>query len=146
MSKNPHLAVDIIIEVDNKIVLIERKKSPHGWAITGGFVNYGESVEHAAIREAKEETGLEVTLTDLLYVYSEPSRDPRKHVVSVAFIAKAEGVPVGADDAKKAGLFELSKLPTPLCFDHARILEHYQVFKTHGVLIPTTELKHFSIQ
>src|SRR6185295_15842951 len=103
--KSPILAVDIIIEnrhIDHfGIVLISRKYPPLGWALPGGHVDYGESVESAAVREAKEETGLDVDLDCLLGVYSSPNRDPRKHVVSVVFIAAAEGVPHAADDAKE---------------------------------------------
>lgn len=130
--RNPYLTVDVLIEIDKKIVLIERKNAPLGWAIPGGFVDYGESVEEAAIREAEEETGLKVTLTDLLYVYSNPYRDERGHATSVAFIATAEGVPVGADDATNAELFSPYRLPKEIVFDHAEILKDYRRFKKTG--------------
>ncbi|HIK37317.1 MAG: NUDIX hydrolase [Geminocystis sp.] len=127
--KNPVPTVDIIIEMGDKgeegIVLIERKNPPIGWAIPGGFVDYGETVEAAAIREAKEETGLDVTLKDLLYVYSDPKRDPRQHTVSIVFIASGKGRLQAADDAINAAIFPLNQLPSPLCFDHELILRDY---------------------
>ncbi|HBK22669.1 MAG TPA: NUDIX hydrolase, partial [Planktothrix sp. UBA10369] len=107
--RNPTPTVDIIIELidrpDRPIVLIERKNPPLGWAIPGGFVDYGESVETAAIREAKEETGLDVELIEQFYVYSDPNRDPRQHTLSVVFLATAIGQPQAADDAKNLELF-----------------------------------------
>lgn len=121
----PAPTVDIIIETSGGIVLIRRKNLPYGWAIPGGFVDYGESVEHAAVREAKEETGLDVKLTGLLGVYSDPARDPRFHTISTVFTAKAEGLPVGQDDAEEARVFKLDALPEPLAFDHAKILGDY---------------------
>jgi 8-oxo-dGTP diphosphatase len=123
--RNPFPTVDIIIEVGGGIVLIERKNPPHGWAIPGGFLDWGESVETCAVREAKEETGLTVRLEDLLYVYSDPARDPRHHTVTMVFIASASGTPVAADDAAKAGIFTAKTLPDPLAFDHAQILDDY---------------------
>ena len=123
--RNPLPTVDIIIEVKGGIVLIERKNPPQGWAIPGGFVDYGESVEACAVREAREETGLNVRLKDLLYVYSRPDRDPRHHTLTTVFIAAADGVPVAADDAKAAGVFTAQTLPVPLAFDHADILADY---------------------
>ncbi|WP_419656405.1 hydrolase, NUDIX family [Desulfosarcina variabilis str. Montpellier] len=123
--RNPFPTVDIIIEVGGGIVLIERKNPPHGWAIPGGFLDWGESVEACAVREAREETGLVVTLQELFYVYSDPARDPRHHTVTTVFIASASGTPVAADDAAKAGIFTENNLPEPLAFDHARILDDY---------------------
>jgi ADP-ribose pyrophosphatase YjhB (NUDIX family) len=123
--RNPLPTVDIIIEVAGGIVLIDRKNPPHGWAIPGGFVDYGESVEACAVREAREETGLIVRLIDLLYVYSRPDRDPRHHTLTTVFIATAEGVPAAADDARAAGVFSARTLPAPLAFDHAAILADY---------------------
>ncbi|TMA97085.1 MAG: NUDIX hydrolase [Deltaproteobacteria bacterium] len=132
--RNPLLTTDIIIEVsDRGIVLIERKNPPHGWALPGGFVDYGESLEKAALREAKEETSLDVVLTEQFYTYSDPRRDPRHHSVSTVFIATAEGEPRGADDAKVARLFQEEGLPTPLVFDHAQILRDYFVFRKTGL-------------
>ena len=123
--KNPAPTVDIIIEMEQGIVLIERKNEPLGWAIPGGFVDYGESVEEAAVREAREETKLDVTLVRQFHVYSDPARDPRKHTLSVVFIARATGTPAAHDDAIGIGVFDRDRLPRPLCFDHAQILDDY---------------------
>jgi 8-oxo-dGTP diphosphatase len=127
--RNPTPTVDIIIELidrrDRAIVLIERKNTPLGWAIPGGFVDYGESVETAARREAREETGLEVELIEQFHVYSDPNRDPRQHTLSVVFLATAKGEPQAADDAKNVGIFEPWQIPINLCFDHDRILRDY---------------------
>jgi len=128
--RNPIPTVDIIIEVEGGIVLIERKNPPHGWAIPGGFVDYGETVEVAAVREAKEETGLDVELTRLLGVYSDPLRDPRSHTISTVFVATAAGRPVADDDAADAGVFTEDILPGDIAFDHRKILEDY--FKTRN--------------
>lgn len=122
---NPVPTVDIIIETRGGIVLIERKNPPFGWAIPGGFVDYGEPVEAAATREALEEAGLNVSLTALLGVYSDPGRDPRMHTISTVFISKAEGEPRAGDDAKSAMVFDLDNLPDSLAFDHKKILEDY---------------------
>lgn len=131
--RNPLLTVDIIIELaGGGIVLIERKNPPHGWALPGGFVDYGESVENAAWREAKEETSLDVRLTEQFYTYSDPTRDPRHHTVSTVFIAAAQGVPQGADDAKVARAVHEDDLPEPIVFDHGQILRDYFIFKKTG--------------
>lgn len=122
--KNPTPTVDIIIELEGGIVLIERKNPPFGWALPGGFVDYGESFEDAAVREAKEETGLDVTLVRQFHTYSRPDRDQRQHTASTVFIATAVGTPVGADDAEQAKIFSKDGLPK-LAFDHARILHDY---------------------
>lgn len=122
--QNPKPTVDIIIEVDGKIVLIERANEPYGWALPGGFVDYGETVETAAIREAKEETGLDVTHLRQFHVYSDPKRDARQHNVSVVFIATATGVLCSGSDAKNVALFDKDDLPR-LVFDHAEILDDY---------------------
>ncbi len=129
--RNPVPTVDIIIEIEEDaggpgVVLIRRKNPPHGWALPGGFVDYGESLEDAAVREAREETSLDVDLVRQFHTYSDPSRDPRGHTVSTVFIAKARGVPAGADDALEAGVFRLDDLPGPIAFDHAAILEDYR--------------------
>jgi 8-oxo-dGTP diphosphatase len=123
--KNPFLTVDAIIEVDGGIVLIKRKNPPSGWAIPGGFVDYGETLEEAAVREAKEETGLDIRLVRQLHTYSDPKRDPRHHTVSTIFIATASGTPVAADDAKEAGIFTRDDLPDEIAFDHRQILKDY---------------------
>ena len=123
--RNPFPTVDIIIEVEGGIVLIERKNPPHGWAIPGGFVDYGETVEAAAVREAREETGLDVGLTGVLGVYSDPDRDPRHHSISTVFTATADGQPVADDDAATAGVFTRERLPDNIVFDHREILEDY---------------------
>jgi ADP-ribose pyrophosphatase YjhB (NUDIX family) len=131
--RNPLLTIDIIIEIfDRGIVLIERKNPPHGWALPGGFVDYGESLEKAAVREAKEETSLDVVLTEQFYTYSDPGRDPRHHTVSTVFIASADQVPCAADDAKSAGIYSENELPSPIAFDHSRILADYFRFKRTG--------------
>lgn len=122
--KNPVPTVDVIIELEGGIVLIERKNPPFGWALPGGFVDYGESYEHAAVREALEETGLRVTLTEQFHTYSSPDRDPRQHTASTVFIGVAAGKPKGGDDAAKAEVFTRDNLPL-LVFDHARILADY---------------------
>ena len=123
--RNPFPTVDIIIEIDGGVVLIRRKNPPYGWAIPGGFVDYGESLETAAVREAKEETSLDVHLLSQMGAYSDPERDPRFHTISVVFIAKAEGVPKAADDAVKIGVFRRKTLPEDLAFDHGKILQDY---------------------
>lgn len=130
--KSPNLTVDIIIDYDGKIVLIKRKNPPFGWALPGGFVDYGETVEKAAIREAKEETGLDLKELKQFYVYSDPNRDPRGHNVSVVFTAKGVGIPKAADDAKEIGLFSQDDLPKEIAFDHKEILNDYFNFSRRG--------------
>ncbi|MFA7684004.1 MAG: NUDIX hydrolase [Syntrophales bacterium] len=124
--KNPLPTVDIIIEIPEKgIVLIDRKNPPYGWAIPGGFVDYGESLEEAAMREALEETGLRVELKRQMHTYSDPLRDPRHHTITTVFIARANGVPVAGDDAQEAGIFKERDLPATIVFDHREILLDY---------------------
>ncbi len=130
-NRNPAPTVDIIIEINGGIVLIERKNPPPGWAIPGGFVDYGETLETAAIREAKEETGLDVCLVEQFHSYSDPKRDARQHTVSLVFIATAEGTPHAGDDAGKAEVFSLDDLPD-LAFDHSDILDDYIQYKKTG--------------
>ena len=138
MSKpiTPPIAADIIIEMvdrnDRPIILIERKNPPHGWAIPGGFVDIGETVEQAAIREAKEEVCLDVKLTALLGLYSDPERDPRGHTVSAVYIAEACGQARAADDAANVHLYNINNLPNKLAFDHQRILSDYREYREHG--------------
>ncbi len=122
--RNPTPTVDIIIEIENRIVLIKRKNPPHGWALPGGFVDYGESFEQAAIREAREETSLDLTHLRQFHTYSDPGRDPRGHTASTVFIAQGSGTLQAADDAAEAGLFGPDHLPE-LAFDHGQILADY---------------------
>ena len=129
---NPLPTVDIIIELNGGVVLIERKNQPAGWAIPGGFVDEGETLEDAARREALEETSLSVRLKCQLHAYSDPKRDPRFHTVSVVFVAEADGAPRAEDDAKNAGVFSETDLPKNLAFDHARILSDYFRWKKEG--------------
>ncbi len=117
--RNPTPTVDIIIEVDTSIVLIKRKNPPYGWAIPGGFVDYGESYETAAAREAEEETGLQVQNLQQFRTYSDPDRDPRQHTASTVFIAQANKQPTAGDDAAEAKLFTKENLPE-LVFDHEK--------------------------
>jgi 8-oxo-dGTP diphosphatase len=129
----PSPTVDVVIALPgDRVVLVRRKSPPPGWALPGGFVDTGETLEAAAIREAKEETGLEVTLTDLLYVYSDPRRDPRRHTVSAVFLGRADGNPAGGDDAAEAAAFAWTGLPGPLAFDHGEILEDARRFLLTG--------------
>ena len=131
--RNPFPTVDVIIELEGSgIVLIRRKNPPPGWALPGGFIDYGESAEAAAVREAKEETSLDVQLVELLHVYSDPARDPRHHTLSAVFIATAKGRPKGADDAAEAEVFSENTLPSPLAFDHVKILQDYFTYKRSG--------------
>ena len=128
--RNPIPTVDIIIEMKQKnkkkaIILIKRKNPPYGWAIPGGFVDYGESLEEAAVREAKEETSLNVTLKFQMHTYSDPKRDPRKHTVSTVFVAEARGTPEARDDAEEIGIFTEEEIDFPLAFDHKKILSDY---------------------
>jgi ADP-ribose pyrophosphatase YjhB (NUDIX family) len=132
--KNPVPTVDIIIEMTDDtgregVVLIERKNPPYGWALPGGFVNYGESLEEAAIREAKEETSLDIEIVRQFHTYSDPQRDPRGHTLATVFIARAAGVPTAGDDAKTIGVFASEEVRFPLAFDHSKILEDYYASK-----------------
>ncbi len=136
--RTPALAADVIIELTDRpgrpIVLVERRNPPPGWALPGGFVDVGEAVPAAAVREAAEETGLRITLVQLLGCYSEPSRDARGHTASLVYVARADGVPVAADDAKEVGIFSLDDLPSSLAFDHAAILRDYRRWRERGEL------------
>lgn len=130
--RNPIPTVDIIIEIDNSIVLIERKNEPKGWALPGGFVDYGERLEEAAVREAFEETAIRISDLRLLGCYSDPARDSRQHTISTVYAAKGSGLPQAGDDAAKAVLFQTGNLPQQLCFDHARIISDYLDKKAVG--------------
>jgi 8-oxo-dGTP diphosphatase len=131
----PKLTVDIIIELvdraDRPIVLIRRRHPPEGWALPGGFVDVGETAERAAIREAREETGLDVQLKCLLGCYSDPTRDDRGHTASLVYIAEAHGEPVAGDDAGDSGVFKISEPPS-LVFDHATMLADYRTWRANG--------------
>jgi 8-oxo-dGTP diphosphatase len=124
--RNPVPTVDIIIEYEDQgLVLIERLKPPYGWALPGGFVEYGETLEEAARREAQEETGLDVKLLGQFHAYSDPERDPRQHTITTVFVARGHGHPQAASDAKSLAIFPPGQLPSPLAFDHDRILQDY---------------------
>ena len=132
--RNPTPTVDVIIETpDGRIVLIRRKNPPHGWAIPGGFVDYGESLASAARREAREETGLEVAIDELFHCYSDPARDPRGHTVSTVFLGRSSGAPVAGDDAEGVAAFAPPDLPlAELAFDHGTILADYLAYRASG--------------
>ena len=136
----PSLAADTIIELidypNRPIVLIERAFPPYGWAVPGGFVDVGERVESAAIREAKEEVKLDVKLIALLGIYSDPSRDHRGHTVTAVYVAEASGTPEAADDAKNCQIFKVDDLPAPLTFDHDQVLADYIQFRASGRVTP----------
>lgn len=128
--KTPLATVDIVIEIAGGIVLVRRRNPPAGWALPGGFVDPGETVAQAARREAKEETGLDVELSDLLGVYSDPQRDPRGlFTISTTFIGRAAGRPLGGDDAAEARVFPLDALPPDIAFDHPTIIADYRRYR-----------------
>jgi len=134
--KNPLPTVDIIIELDTGgVVLIKRGNPPFGWAIPGGFVDEGESLEDAAVREAREETGLAVRLVCQMHSYSDPSRDPRFHTITTVFAAMAEGAPTAGDDAAEAGIFSEETLPEDMAFDHRAVMGDYFRWKKDGFKI-----------
>jgi 8-oxo-dGTP diphosphatase len=131
--RNPFPTVDIIIEQGEGIVLILRRNEPHKWAIPGGFCDYGESLEEAAVREAREETGLEVELIEQFHTYSDPRRDPRQHNITTVYIARSTGGTLQAqDDAQEIGIFSEADLPPQLAFDHNEILKDYFIYKKTG--------------
>lgn len=135
----PLIAADAIIELLDEnnqigIVLIERKNPPYGWAIPGGFVDVGETIEQAAIRESKEEVCLDVELICLLGLYSDPARDERGHIATAVYVAKASGAPQAADDAKNVAVFNINTLPTNLAFDHDKVLQDYLHYKNTGTV------------
>ncbi|MEM9213827.1 MAG: NUDIX hydrolase [Cyanobacteria bacterium P01_F01_bin.150] len=135
--RNPAPTVDLIIELIDRpsrpIVLIERLNPPHGWALPGGFVDYGESVETAARREAEEETTLKVELIEQFLVYSDPARDARKHTISIVFLATATGEPKAQDDAKSISIYNPWEIPKNLCFDHDQILRDYWYYRHYNI-------------
>jgi 8-oxo-dGTP diphosphatase len=136
--RNPVPTVDVIVERNGGVVLIRRRNPPHGWALPGGFVDEGEPLHAAALREAREETSLEVVLEEQFFCYSDPRRDPRRHTLSVVFIGRARGTPVASDDARAVAVFALDDLPTPMAFDHAAILADYHRYRHSGVRPPPT--------
>ena len=133
LPPGPSPTADVIIELDDRgIVLVERRFPPPGWAIPGGFIEVGETAEAAAVREAREETGLDVTLVELFGVYSDPTRDPRRHTLAVVYIGRAHGEPRAGDDAADARAFTDANLPAPLAFDHGAILAAYFEYRRAG--------------
>jgi 8-oxo-dGTP diphosphatase len=131
--RGPSPTVDVVIALaGDRVVLVRRRYPPPGWALPGGFVEEGETLEAAAVREAREETGLDVTLTDLLYAYSDPRRDPRRHTTATVFLGRAAGEPAGGDDAAEARGFPWDALPSPLAFDHAEILRDARILLLTG--------------
>ena len=132
---NPVPTVDIIIEIKREdgregIILIKRKNPPSGWALPGGFVDYGESLEHAAVREAREEISLDVQLIRQFHTYSDPNRDPRQHTISTVYIASASGNPRARDDAQEIRVLTEEEIDFPLAFDHEQILNDYFAYKS----------------
>ncbi len=134
--RNPYPTVDVIIELTgDRVVVIERANPPHGFALPGGFVDYGESMEDAARREAAEETGMQVRLTALLGVYSDPARDPRHHTLSAVYVATADGEPVADDDAAAAWAVHVDDLlDRAWAFDHQQIASDYLIWRRTGTL------------
>lgn len=131
---NPIPTVDVIIEMADdddspRIVLVERLNPPPGWALPGGFVDYGESLERAAVREAAEETGLEVELIHQLHTYSDPERDPRHHTITTVYVGRGRGRPHAGDDAARVRLFDPAALPDQVAFDHRRIIGDYAAWR-----------------
>ncbi|MEA3265474.1 MAG: NUDIX hydrolase [Candidatus Fermentibacteria bacterium] len=131
--ETPQITVDAIIEMNNGIVLIERKNPPPGWAIPGGFVDRGESLLEAVKREALEETSLDIEVLDLFHVYSRPWRDPRGDTISAVYWCRASGKPVGGDDAAKAVVFSEDALPENIAFDHRKIIQQFFHWRHNGI-------------
>ena len=123
--RNPKVAVDVIVNIGGKILLVRRRNPPYGWALPGGYIDYGESAEDAAARELREEAGVGLDGLAQFHVYSDPVRDPRSHVITIVFTATSADTPAAGDDASEIGLFDERTLPSPLAFDHARILDDY---------------------
>ena len=119
----PRLTVDLLaLNERGEVLLVRRRFPPPGWALPGGFVEWGETLEEAVLREALEETGLHATLVRQLHTFSDPGRDPRGHTVSTVFLARATGMPRAGDDAGEARFFPRDRIPEEMAFDHARIL------------------------
>lgn len=130
--RNPFPTVDVVVERgDGRVLLVRRTNPPHGWALPGGFIDYGESAEDAARREVQEEAGVDVLLTDLLGVYSRPDRDPRHHTLTVVYIGRSRAPISAGDDAAEVREFSLDALPE-MAFDHDRILRDYRHYKSTG--------------
>jgi len=128
--KQPKLTVDMLVEDGNgRVLLIRRRNPPHGWALPGGFVDYGETLEKAAVREIREETGIEATITAQFHTYSDPARDPRHHTVTTVFLGQGRGEPQAGDDAVEARYFFLDELPAPLAFDHEAVLGDFRDYR-----------------
>lgn len=141
MPKNPFPTVDVIIEIEEEgiqkgIVLIQRKYPPHGWALPGGFVDYGESLEEAAVREVKEETSLDVQLKYQMHTYSDPKRDPRKHTITTVYVANAQGKPKACDDAADIRIIHPEKIEMPLAFDHEQVIQDYLEQRKKRQILP----------
>ena len=132
MHRNPVPTVDLVVETAEGVLLVKRKNPPLGWALPGGFVDEGESLENAAAREAKEETGLDVRLREQFFTYSDPDRDPRRHTMTTVYLADAAGDPKAGDDAADARFWPWDCLPQPLCFDHGRILRDVREYLRSG--------------
>jgi len=131
--RNPFPTVDVVIACGGGLVLVRRRSPPLGWALPGGFLEWEEGLEAAAAREAREETGLEVRLTEQFFTYADPDRDPRHHTVTTVYLGEAEGIPRGGDDAREARVWPWDGLPEPLCFDHGRILRDVVRYRATGV-------------
>ena len=132
-QRNPKPTVDVVILLPgDRVVLVERRNEPHGWALPGGFVDEGETLEAAAVREAREETNLPVELVEQFHAYSDPRRDARGHTISTVFLGRAAGDPSGGDDAARAVAFPWTALPAPLVFDHAEILQDVRRYLLTG--------------
>lgn len=133
IQSGPFITVDIIIEINEGIVLIERSNPPYGWAIPGGFLDYGESLEDCAVREAKEETSLDIHSLRQFHTYSKPGRDPRFHTVTTVFTAKAKGIPKADSDAAGLKIFKPEDaVKLELAFDHRKVIEDYLNWKKTG--------------
>ena len=131
--RNPKPTVDVVILLPgDRVVLVERRNEPRGWALPGGFVDDGETLESAAVREAREETSLAVELVEQFHAYSDPRRDPRGHSISTVYLGRAGGEPSGGDDAARAAAFPWTALPAPLVFDHAEILSDVRRYLLTG--------------